>query len=301
VATDDPIEASITALSQFFVGGGSLGETLTRVTELARDALEADMAGITMLLAGRPRTGVFTDPATVEIDTAQYETEGRGPCLDAFRQQRVHHIADTATDRRWPEFAAVAAAHGVVTTLSLPLAGGGEPVGALNFYSRRPGAFDRPTEQAEVLAAQAAIVLVNAHAYHDSRELADNLQQALTSRQTIDYAIGLIMSGGGRSPEEAFQLLVRASQRENRKLRDIAADMVAAAQARRTPAPPPRPWPPATARWARCDHETVRCRRKQTVLVEHNSRRHVPEPNRVFDGRCHGDRKLGAGDHDRRV
>ena len=34
------------------------------------------------------------------------------------------------------------------------------------------------------------------------------------------------MAGGGGTPEEAFQLLVRASQRENRKLRDLAADIV---------------------------------------------------------------------------
>lgn len=52
------------------------------------------------------------------------------------------------------------------------------------------------------------------------------MSQALRSRATIDHAVGIIMADGGRTPEEAFQLLVRVSQRENRKLRDIAAEIV---------------------------------------------------------------------------
>jgi GAF domain-containing protein len=228
----DPISEGVKALSRFFVGDGTLGETLTRVAELARDAVMADMAGITMLVDGRPATGVFTDPVAPHVDTEQYRS-GRGPCLDAFREQKVFRIDDTATDERWPEFAALAASNGIVTTLSLPLAGVGEPIGALNFYSRHPGRFaeDR-TAEVDTLASQAAIVLANASAYHDARQLNDNLNQALTSRRTIDYAVGLLMSTGGRSPEDAFQVLVRASQRENRKLRDIAAEIVSKAQQR---------------------------------------------------------------------
>jgi len=232
VPTDDPVSDGINALSRFFVGDDTLGGTPTRVSELARDVLGADMAGITMMVGDRPATGVFSDPVAPEIDTEQYRT-GRGPCLDAFRQQVSFRIDDTTSDGRWPEFAAAAAAAGIVTTLSLPLAGPAGPLGALNLYARRHGRFGaEETERAETLAAQAAIVLANASAFHDSRQLNDNLHQALTSRRTIDYAIGLLMSTGGRSPEDAFEVMVRASQRENRKLRDIAAEIVAAAQQR---------------------------------------------------------------------
>jgi GAF domain-containing protein len=231
-ATEDSIRAGTVALSMFFVGAGTLGATLTRVAELARDALSADMAGITMLVEGRSATAVFTDPDAVEVDRPQYDSDGRGPCVDAFRLQTVFRIADTATDERWPEFATSAAAHGIRSTLSLPLTRSGEPLGALNLYSRSRASFDADTGAAETLALQAAIVLFNAQVYHDSREVNENLNQALTSRRTIDYAIGLLMAAGGRSPEDAFQVLVRASQRENRKLREIAAEIVSSAQAR---------------------------------------------------------------------
>jgi hypothetical protein len=41
------------ALSRFFVGDDTLAETLTKVSELARDALGADMAGITLMVGDR--------------------------------------------------------------------------------------------------------------------------------------------------------------------------------------------------------------------------------------------------------
>jgi GAF domain-containing protein len=237
VPTEDPVREGIDALARFFVGVDTLGDTLTKVSELACVALSADMAGITMMVGGRPGTGVFTDPVAPQIDTEQYRT-GRGPCLDAFHDQVPYRIDDTATEKRWPEFVARASAAGIITTLSLPLAGPDEPLGALNLYSRHSGRFgEKETRQAEMLAAQAAIVLANANAVHDARQLNENLNQALTSRRTIDYAIGLLMSTGGRTPEDAFELLVRASQRENRKLRDIAGDIVAAVQKRPVPRP----------------------------------------------------------------
>jgi len=229
----DPITESIAALSLFFVGDGKLGDTLTRVSELTRDAFHADMAGITMLIEGKPRTGVFTDPAAPEIDAEQYNS-GRGPCLDAFRHGQIFRITDTETEERWPEFARSLVSHGLRSTLSLPLIRTGEPIGALNIYAKAVGNFeDQDMVRAQMLAAQAAIVLSNAQAYHDARELSENLHQALESRATIDYAIGILMSAGGRSPDDAFKMLVRASQRENRKLRDIAAEIVERAQSTR--------------------------------------------------------------------
>jgi GAF domain-containing protein len=213
------------ALSQFFIDDATLGETLHRVCELACKCAPADMAGITLLVEGKPATGVFTDQEAPEIDSAQYET-GEGPCLDAFRHQQVYRMDFAAGDDRWPEFTRVAAIHGIVATASIPVTARGEPLGALNLYSRSSVFDDRALSQAEAFARQAAIVLVNAQVYQDARHLGENLRQAMASRSTIDQAIGVLMSGGGCSPDEAFQLLVRASQRENRKLRDISTDIV---------------------------------------------------------------------------
>jgi GAF domain-containing protein len=108
-------------------------------------------------------------------------------------------IDSTAEERRWPEFAALAAAHGIAATLSVPVAARGESLGALNFYSRTGPFDDLCTEQAEVFARQSAIVLANAQVYWDARQLGENLQQAMRSRAVIDQAIGILLADGGRT------------------------------------------------------------------------------------------------------
>jgi GAF domain-containing protein len=232
---DKAIRQSMAVLSEFFVGEGTLGDTLARVAELAVASIgPADMAGITMLVEGRVRTAVFTDTESPDLDSAQYET-GEGPCLDAFRHQKVYRIDSTVDETRWPAFSALAASHGIVSTLSLPLVARHEGVGALNLYAR-DGLFSSEDEElGGVYATQAGIVLANSQAYWDARHLSEQLGQAMQFRAVIEQAKGVLMATGGRNADEAFQLLVRASQRENRKLRDVAAEVVERAQQRRPP------------------------------------------------------------------
>lgn len=53
-----------------------------------------------------------------------------------------------------------------------------------------------------------------------------HLDEAMRSRAVIEQAKGILMARSQLSPDEAFDMLRRVSQRENRKLRDIAADLV---------------------------------------------------------------------------
>jgi len=223
---DEAIRESLRALTQFFVNDGTLGDTLLRVSEMACSITPASYAGITLLVDGVARTGVFTHPDAPEIDEAQYRS-GEGPCMYAFGHQKTYRIDDTASDTRWPEFAAAALSHGIRATLSVPLAARGAGIGALNLYAENAGAFTGAHEKAVlVFAEQASIALANAQVYWDARELGENLSEAIKSREVISQAVGIVMSAGGRTPEEAFQVLASASQRENRKVRDIAAEIV---------------------------------------------------------------------------
>ena len=58
------------------------------------------------------------------------------------------------------------------------------------------------------------------------REEIEQLKTALLSRATIEQAKGILMSTNHCSPDEAFEILVKASQRENAKLRNIARRIV---------------------------------------------------------------------------
>jgi len=231
---DSALSASLAELSRFFVGDNTVEETLGRVMDLTVDAVApADMVALTMLVEGRERTAVYTDELAPEIDQTQYDT-GRGPCLAAFTETRVTEIHSTLEPGEWPEFRTVGAEHGILSTLSLPLVVDKTAMGAMNLYSRRERAFgEGDRADAELFAAQAAIVLANAQAYWDAHLLSTGLAEAMRSRAVIEQAKGILMAAEGVDEDDAFDMLTRASQRENIKLRDIARRIVDDAIARR--------------------------------------------------------------------
>ncbi len=228
--SEDPRASALHALSRFLVANASLGDTLLYIAQLTTDALPgAEMASVSMLdEQGRPTTTIFTDDASPEMDEAQYRS-GAGPCLDAWRAQRVVRIDDMdKAEGDYPDFSLAAREHGVLSALSLPLVAAGKGVGALNLYAKERLAFSEDDEQlGSELAGAAAIVLSNAAAFWGAFTLGEQLQEAMQSRSTIEQAKGMLMAQSpDMSPDEAFDVLRRASQRENVKLREIAQRLV---------------------------------------------------------------------------
>lgn len=64
------------------------------------------------------------------------------------------------------------------------------------------------------------------------RRVADRPGEALSTRGVIEQAKGIIIAEQGCSGDQAFQLLVNASQRSHVKLRDLAAELVERARER---------------------------------------------------------------------
>ena len=59
-----------------------------------------------------------------------------------------------------------------------------------------------------------------------------NLREKVASLPAIEQAKGILIGEAGYSDDEAFEVLKSESMRENRKLRDIAAEYVRNARAR---------------------------------------------------------------------
>ncbi len=225
-------------LSQFFVGDRTVQDTLHRICELASDAIPpAQMVGMTILVDGRKRTAVFTDVAAPEIDQAQYET-GDGPCVKAFQTGRVFRIDSTLAEGPFAAFRETAAAHGIRSTLSVPMLASDEALGAMNLYCKQENGFSADAERvATEFAGHAAVVLANAQAYWDAHSLSLRLQESIEHRAVIEQAKGLLMATQHCSADDAFELLVSASQRENVKLRIIAQRIVDRATPDTVPGP----------------------------------------------------------------
>jgi AmiR/NasT family two-component response regulator len=113
------------------------------------------------------------------------------------------------------------------------------PLGALNLYAREVGVFNAHHQTvAQLFASHAAVVLANAEAYREADELSRHLTDAMESRASIEQAKGILMAAQRCSPDEAFALLVAASQRENLKLREIARRIVSNTMDRSGESPP---------------------------------------------------------------
>ena len=232
----DALAKALSALARFQITELSVGDTLHRLADVTVEAIPgAEVAGMTMLgQDGRPTTAVYTDEDSPEIDEGQYR-EGKGPCLDAWRENRVvriDQIADEAS--RYPHFVAACQEHGVQSTLSIPMVSGDVALGALNLYARSPRAFTAEDERSgSELAAASGSVLGNVSAYWTAFDLGVGLREAMKTRAVIEQAKGMLMA---RAPfpdaDEAFELLVKASQRENVKLRAIAQRIVEQARTR---------------------------------------------------------------------
>ncbi len=221
------LSEGVAALSRFVVGSETLEETLEKVCDLTKQTIAGTaFVGLTLMVEGRPRTAVFTDPTSPEVDQAQYDS-GEGPCLDAFRKGEVFIIRSMTEDGPWPEFRRVAGAKGIRSTLSLPLVAGDTTIGAMNLYSCDEAAYaPSDAEAAEPFVTQASIALANASNYWETHSLTEHLQEAMKSRAVIEQAKGMLMAAQKCDAEAAFEMLVKASQRENIKLRQVAERIV---------------------------------------------------------------------------
>jgi GAF domain-containing protein len=195
-------------------------DTFRRICLTAANSITGcDAASVSTIEAGRPVTHGSTGDMATRGDQIQYD-ENEGPCLDAAMRERWVYTPDLTTSRRWPHSSKrLAGELGVRTMMSCRLALDAAPnqtLGGINLYSRAKDAFNDEDQMLALLLASLGAVAVDA-----SRQQAQ-LRRAIESRQVIGEAVGILRSQGGVSREQAFDMLSRASQRMNVKLRDLA-------------------------------------------------------------------------------
>lgn len=199
---------------------GDVESTLQAVTAAAVQVVpHAEECGISYVI-GRskvePRASTSDLPR--ELDALQ-ERLAQGPCMDAVWEQEVVRVDDLAAEDRWPEFARQASELGVGSMICYQLFVLGDQLGALNLYAGRAGAFDEESQDiGHMFAAHAAVALAGA-------EHEENLRSAVSSRDVIGQAKGILMERHKLTADQAFAVLARVSQELNRKLVDIAREV----------------------------------------------------------------------------
>ena len=216
----------------------TVSTALALVTSLAVQTVPGSVgAGVTLLDGrGRPTSVASTDAVVEQADALQYELDD-GPCLLACAQRAVVRVDDTATEDRWSRWCRAVQPLGLRSVLSTPMVVGDTVLGAIKVYAPAPGAYNARGEHVlGLFAAQAAILLANVQTHQRAQQLSDELRQSLLNRDVIGQAKGILMSRDGIDAGAAFVMLAAASQREHRKLRDVAQDLIDSVE-RRSPRP----------------------------------------------------------------
>ncbi|WP_028281252.1 GAF and ANTAR domain-containing protein [Arthrobacter sp. H5] len=178
--------------------------------------------------AGDQLTVGSSSPEAKRMDEVQYQFDD-GPCLHALRQHTEVQIPDVASENRWPDFMKHIAGNNVGAMFCLPLRLEGTARAALNLYVRDPATMTVQLKDiARGYAAQASQALKLSVRTAGYATMVEDLNSVLQSRTEIDLAIGIIMAQNRCTQAEAFDVLRKASNGRNVKLRVLANEIVGA-------------------------------------------------------------------------
>jgi GAF domain-containing protein len=218
------VEIADTLVDEF-----DLIEFLQLLASRTADLLDASPVGL--LLAdqqGRLEFMAASQESVKVLELFQVQNQ-EGPCLEAFRTGTpvVNADLEHATDR-WPRFAPRAVAAGFRSVHAFPLRLRAERIGAMNVFSANVGGrlADTDVEIVQALADVASIGLLQERAISRGELLTEQLQGALNSRIIIEQAKGAVAQARGVTVDEAFTLIRGYSRNHNRRLGEVAQNII---------------------------------------------------------------------------
>ena len=207
---------------------GSAG-SLQRLCRAAVRSLDMTGAAVSVIIHSRfSGLGVASDIETEAREEFQF-TLGEGPNVDAVSGRKPVLVSelDQEMDNRWPGYARGAYDRGVRAVFAFPLQIGAAKLGAMTLYRDRPGPMPGELLSQALTFADLAIV-----ALLDGQELAARdgnpvgLDAAMDSQVHVHQAQGMVMVQLGVSLSEAMARLRAYSYANDRRLSDVARDIV---------------------------------------------------------------------------
>lgn len=229
--SNSPESESVEQLQSILVGTEDAAEFLSGLSKLAAAAV-SEAAGdevecaVTIKIRRKPSTAAGSSTRAVELDHLE-QAVGDGPCIKALRDMSPVVIDDVASDLRWPELSRKFMEAGVHSSLGVPLEIGNGASAALNFFASKPNVFTPNVyDKAVGFAAAAHSTLQLSVRINSAQNRAEDLEAAMESRTAINLACGVIMAQNRCSQAEAMEILTKVSSNRNRKLRDIATELI---------------------------------------------------------------------------
>jgi GAF domain-containing protein len=198
-----------------------VNDVLSGVTSTALELMPgADTAGVLLVgRGGKFESLAATNDLPHQLDELQMMFQ-EGPCVEAALDEVIVRTDDFRSEQRWPKYSPAVVEIGVLSGLSIKLYTAERTAGALNLFAFKPHAFDADDETTGVvLAAHAAAAILA------SRQ-GEQLESALSTRDRIGQAKGIIMERFGIDDVKAFEMLRKLSQDGNTRLVDVAQRVI---------------------------------------------------------------------------
>ncbi|OJZ67131.1 GAF and ANTAR domain-containing protein [Mycolicibacterium diernhoferi] len=215
------LAARMAELARSLAGPRSLDEVLSGVSAAALELIPGvDAAGV--LLIGKERT-FETVPKDARLTTELHRLQmqyDEGPCVQAALDDLIVRTDDFRTEDRWPRYAPACVEIGVLSGLSFKLYTSDRTAGALNLFGFQPNVWRGEAETiGVVLAAHAAAAIL-------ASQEGQQLEAALSTRDRIGQAKGIIMERYKVNDVQAFEMLRQVSQESNTKLVQVAQQVI---------------------------------------------------------------------------
>jgi ANTAR domain len=175
-----------------------------------------------------------TDPVCEQVAELQ-QMLGEGPCRDAAACAApvlAGDLDDEESGRRWPAFTPAARKLGAAAVFAFPLTIGAIRAGVIGLYRGSPGLLASTQLGDCLLLGDAATILLLSAADHgtdgeDPAGAGGQPPDLALHRAEIDQATGMLTEQLGATIAEAFARLRAYAYAQDRRLADVAGDIVA--------------------------------------------------------------------------
>jgi len=204
-------------------------DTTKYLTAVCRDCVDlTDAASAAIRYAAEPGGAASAVVASDDLGRrlASEQDEVPGPWAVCMATGQLFTIANLrAGDERWPRLGSAAAAAGITAATFVPLSPSSRVTGALGLLGGN--GLDRSHFQIAVALADAAAAgILLAAEVHRQQATVTQLRSALSSRIIIEQAKGVLAERWHVAPDAAFAELRRHARRTQRRLADLALEVV---------------------------------------------------------------------------
>jgi transcriptional regulator with GAF, ATPase, and Fis domain len=228
ISREQAVAAAFVELADTLVADFDVPDFLHTLSARCVELLDVHAAGVMVTdQRGRLRVMASSSERAHLLELFEVESE-EGPCVACFNSGQP--ISDTdlrVVDPRWAGFSRRAGEAGFSAVHALPMRLRDEVIGVLNLFSVQPGGLtSADTFLGQALANVTTIGLLQQRAIYHGELIAEQLQGALNSRVVIEQAKGVLFARLDIDMHEAFDVLRKHARRTNRRLTDVALDVV---------------------------------------------------------------------------